>query len=129
MRVSNFKRRKMIGGVALGLLVLIGFVSRYVPGYSQDEWGLWWRIAFVIAGCVALFAAFYDRKNLSEKTWDFSPKRGLLYFFLGWIIFPLMMGIDAIFASDFTLSRMVLATLALSVLIGVAGTFTENVGV
>lgn len=113
----------------LGLLLLIGFGSRYVPGYSQDEWGLWWKMAFVTAVCVALFAAFYDRKNLPEKTWDFSPKRGLLYFFLGWIIFPVMIGVDAIFGAEFTLSRMVLATLALSVLIGVAGTFTENVGV
>ena len=122
-------RRRLIGGVALGLLLLIGFGSRYVTGYSRDQWGLWWRIAFIAAVCVALLAAFYDRKSLPEKTCDFNPKRGLLYFFLGWIIFPVMIGVDAIFGAEFALSGMLLATLALSVLVGVAGTFTENVGV
>lgn len=122
-------RRKLIGVIALGLLLLLGFGSRYLPGLSQDEWGTWWRIAYVIATCAALLAAFYDRKNFPEKTWDFNPKRGLFYFLLGWIIFPVMIGIEAISGSDFTLSRMILGTLALSVLVGVAGTFTENVGV
>jgi len=119
----------LIGSLALGLLVLIGFGSRYVPGYSQEEWVLWWRIAFVTVLCAALFAALYDRKNLPEKAWDFNPKRGLLYFLLGWIIFPVMIGMDAIVGAELALSRMVLATLALSVLVGVAGTFTENVGI
>ena len=79
--------------------------------------------------CVALFMAFYDPKNCPEKTWDFNPKRGAFYFLLGWIIFPLMMVIDAISGADFTLSGMAVGTFFLSVLIGIAGTFTENVGV
>jgi hypothetical protein len=78
---------------------------------------------------VALFATFYDRRNFPEKTWDFNPKRGVAYFFLGWIIFPIMMGVEAVYGIDFTLSRMVLGTLALSALVGILGTFTENVGV
>ena len=118
-----------MGAVALGLLLLLAFSSRYVPGLSQDGWGTWWQMAYVVALCAALFAAFYDRRNFPEKTWGFNPKRGLLYFFLGWIIFPVMIGIELISGSDFTLSGMVLGTLALSVLAGVAGTFTENVGV
>lgn len=69
------------------------------------------------------------RRNLPAKTWDFDPKRGVLYFFLGWVIFPALIGIEALFGTDFTLGRMVIGTLAMSVLIGILGTFTENVGV
>lgn len=127
--MRDLNRRKLIGAVALGLLVLLGLASRYVPALSQDDWGIWWKLAYVIAVCAALFAAFYDRKNFPEKTWDFNPKRGLLYFFLGWIILPVMIGMEAASGTDFAVSRMVLVTLALSFLLGIAGTFTENVGV
>jgi hypothetical protein len=127
--MRDLNPRKLIGAVALGLLLLLGLASRYGPGLSQDDWGTWWKLAYVIVACAALFAAFYDRKNFPEKTWDFNPKRGLRYFFLGWIIFPVMIGMEAISGTDFTLSRMMLGTLALSVLVGILGIFTENVGV
>lgn len=127
MRALN--PRKLTGAIALGLLLLLGLGSRYVPGLSQDSWETWWKLAYGLAVCAALFAAFYDRKNLPEKTWDFNPRRGVLYFLLGWIIFPVMIGVEAISGTDFTLSRMVLGTLALSTLVGIVGTFTENVGV
>lgn len=78
---------------------------------------------------MTFFIAFYDRKNFPEKAWDFNPKRGVLYFFLGWIIFPVLIGVKALSGTDFTLSGMVIGTLAMSVLIGILGTFTENVGV
>ena len=129
MEEKDLNPRKLIGAVALGLLLLLGLASHHVPGLSQDGWDLLWRLAYVLALCVALFATFYDRKNLPEKTWDFNPKRGVGYFFLGWIIFPIMIGVEAISGTDFTLSRMVLGTLVLSALVGILGTFTENVGV
>lgn len=88
-------RRKLIGAVALGLLVLPALGVRYIGGISQDEWDPLWSIAYVFALCVALFTAFYDRKNFPEKTWDFKPQRGILYFFLGCIIFPIMIGVEA----------------------------------
>lgn len=121
--------RKLIGAVSLGLLLLVGLGVRYIAGIPQDDWDLLWSVAYVLALCVAMFTTFYDRRNFPEKTWDFNPKRGILYFFLGWIIFPVMIGIETFSGTDFDLSRMVLATLALSVLVGVLGTFTENVGV
>jgi hypothetical protein len=127
--MRDLNPRKLIGAVALGLLLLLGLGSRFVPGLSQDNWGTGWNLAYVLAVCAALFAAFYDRKNFPEKTWDFNPKRGLMFFFLGWIIFPIMIGVEALSGTDFTLSRMVLGTLSLSVLVGIFGTFTENVGV
>jgi hypothetical protein len=121
--------RKLIGAVALGLLLLLGLGIRYIAGVSQDHWHPLWRLAYVLGLGVAFFTAFYDRKDFLEKTWDFDPKRGILYFFLGWIIFPVMIGIEAISGTDITLGGMVLVTLAMSVLVGILGTFTENVGV
>lgn len=121
--------RKLIGVVALGLLLLFGLGSRHVPGLSQENWGTWWNLAYVFAVCAALFAAFYDRKNIPAKAWDFNPTRGLMYFFLGWIIFPIMIGVEALSGADFTLSRMALGALSLSILVGILGTFTKNVGV
>jgi hypothetical protein len=122
-------QRRLIGAVAFGLLLLLGCAGRYVPGLSQDLWETWWKVVYVVALCAALFAAFYDRRNFPEKTWDFNPKRGFLYFLLGWAIFPVMFGMNAISGSDFTLIGMVQVTLALSMLVGNVGTFTENVGV
>lgn len=121
--------RKLIGAVALGLLLLLALAIRYIAGIPQDNWNPLWSLAYVIGLCVALFMAFYDRKNLPEKVWDFNPKRGVLYFLLGWIIFPFMMVVDALFGAELTLSGMAAGTFFMSVLIGVAGTFTENVGV
>jgi hypothetical protein len=127
--IRELNRRKLIGAAALGLLLLLGLGVRYIAGIPQEDWDPLWTLAYVLAVCVALFAAVYHRENLPEKTWDFNPKRGVLYFFLGWIIFPFMIGVEAISGTDFTLSRMALGTLFLSLLVGVLGTFTENVGV
>jgi hypothetical protein len=121
--------RKLIGAVLLGLLLLVALGSRYVAGIPQDDWSPLWNAAYVAGLCVAMFLALYDRKDLPEKMWDFNPGRGLLYFFAGWIIFPLMMVVDGIFGAEFTLSGMAAVTFILSVLAGIAGTFTENVGV
>ena len=123
------KPRKLVGAVAFGLLLLLGLGIRYIAGIPQDDWTPLCSLAYLVAICVAFFAAFYDRKNLPEKTWDFNPRRGIMYFCLGWIIFPVMMAVDALSGADFTLTRMLLATLAMSTLVGIAGMFTENVGV
>jgi len=122
-------KRKLIGFVALALLLLVGWISRNVPGLSPSDWGTGWKLAYGVSVCAALFAAFCDRRNFPEKTWDFNPKRGFTYFLLGWIMFPVMIGMSAASGSDISLSGMVIATLALSVLVGIAGAFTENVGI
>ena len=120
-------QRKLIGWIAFGSLMLVALVSRLVPAFDQDNWGAGWNIAFVIALCAAMAAALYDRKNFPEKTWDFNPGRGALYFLVGLVLFPIMLTFDAISGIDISLSRMVIGTLALSAIAGIAGMFTENV--
>lgn len=126
---SSLNRRKLIGAVALGALLLLALAVRYIAGIPQEDWGLWWRVAFVSCFFVAFFMACYDRKNLPKKTWDFNPKRGFLYFLLGWIIFPLAIAVNATSGGSLTLSAMVVGTLIMSVFVGIVGIFTENVGV
>lgn len=121
--------RKLIGAVALSLLLLLALAVRYLAGIPQDAWDPLWSLIYFLGLCVAFIVTFYDRTNLPEKVWDFNPKRGILYFFLGWIIFPFMMVIDAAFGIEFTMSGMAVGTVVMSVFIGIAGTFTENVGV
>lgn len=129
MGMRDLNPRILIGSVAFGMLLLFGLVSRYVEGLSPEDWGSLWKLAYGFAMCAALFAVFYDKENFAEKTWDFNPKRGLLYFVLGWIIFPVMIGIEIVSGADFTVGGMVLGTIGLSVLLGIIGTFTENVGI
>ncbi len=129
LRIDGLNPRKLIGAVALGLLLILALAIRYIAGIAQEQWDPLWSLAYVAGLCIAMFMAFYDRKNFSEKVWDFNPRRGVLYFLLGWIIFPIMMVVDAIFGAEFTLGGMAAGTFAMSVLIGIAGTFTEHVGV
>ena len=65
----------------------------------------------------------------NSKGFDFNPKRGVLFFFLGFLIFPITFGMDAIFGAEMSVSDMSMMTAGGSVLIGLLGTFTEHVGV
>lgn len=117
--------RKLIGAAAFVALLIFGAVTKS----SQADWNPLLTLGFILAVCAAFVMTFYDRKNMPEKVWDFDPKRGLLYFCFGWMIFPLMIAVDAFSDADFSWSGMLIGTLIMSVLIGIAGTFTENVGV
>jgi hypothetical protein len=54
----DMNRRKVIGAVALGFLLLLALGLRYIGGISQDDWDPMWSIAYVLAFCVALFTTF-----------------------------------------------------------------------
>jgi len=117
------------GIVAFIGLLLLGFAARYIPELDQQNWHLGIKIAFILFLCCAMFAAFYDKKNFSGKTWDFNPKRGLFFFFLGLLIFPILALIKASFSTDLTWTGMITFTLIGSVIIGVLGIFTEHIGI
>lgn len=123
-------RRKLIGGIALVLLAGWAFGFGPEGRFSQAEWSTWGKLVFAVAICGALFAAFYDRKNLPQKAFDFSPKRGLLYFMLGWFLFPVLLMFRWGWRDlDYSVAELALGTLCMSVLIGIVGTFTENTGI
>ena len=117
--------RKIIGALAFVGLLIFGAISKS----NQADWEPIARITFVLAVCGAFLIAFYDRRNLPEKAWDFDPKRGFLYFCFGWILFPIMIAADAFTEADFSWSEILVGTFIMSILIGIAGTFTENVGI
>lgn len=126
---EELNRRKLIGAIAFCALLIFGWVSQSESALSQDNWSIGWKLGFGVAVCAAFLVTFYDKKNFPKKLWDPNPKRGLLYFLLGWLIFPVMIGVKAISGNDLDLTEMVLITLGMSALIGIAGTFTENVGI
>ncbi|MDG5750999.1 hypothetical protein P8R33_07775 [Qipengyuania sp. XHP0211] len=117
--------RKIIGALIFVGLLIFGGITKS----GQDDWNVVQRLAFILAVCLAMVATFYDRKNLPKKVWDFDLKRGFLYFCFGWILFPIMVAADAFTGGDFSWSGMLVGTLGMSILIGIAGTFTENVGI
>lgn len=123
-------RRKLIGGIAL--LALMGFAFGFGPEgrIVQNQWGTGVKLVFAVAICSALFAAFYDRKNLPKKAFDFNPKRGLMYFLLGWILLPVLLVFRwGMKDMDYSVADLAVGTLVMSVLIGIIGTFTENTGI
>lgn len=62
------------------------------------------------------------------KAFDFNPSRGLLYFILGFFIFPIVAIIKAVFGAELSLSSMLLFTLVGSTAAGIVGVFTEHIG-
>jgi hypothetical protein len=127
-RDGRMKPRKLIG-TALVHLLLTALAIRYVAGIRQEDWGLAWSVAFIVGVCAAMSLALYDRSNFPEKSWDFDPRRGVQYFLAGLILFPILIGVDAISGADIAWSRLAVGSLAMSTLVGIAGMFTENVGV
>lgn len=121
--------RQKWGMISVAVLLLIGFASDRIPEFSHDNLPSFVILAYIIALCCAIFAAFYDKRNFSGKTWDFNPKRGLLYFFFGFLIFPFLAAIEFIFGAGISLEGMIIFTLIGSVLIGILGIFTEHVGI
>ena len=117
--------RKLVGGIAFVGLLIFGAFSKS----SHDDWNALQSLAFIIAICGAMILTLYDRGNLPRKVWDFNPKRGLLYFCLGWILFPVMIAVASFSQADFSWAGMLAGTFAMSIFIGIAGTFTENVGI
>ena len=92
----------------------------------QPPWYLWLPVLAILGWSVWQLR---ERPDPNSKAFDFNPKRGMLYFFCGFLIFPLMMGIDAVFGTDISMAETALITLGGSAFIGLAGVFTEHVAI
>ena len=123
-------RRKLVGAVMVVLLMGLAFGFGPEGRIAPMPWGTGFRLAFAAALGGALFAAFYDRKNLPKKPFDFSPMRGLQYFMLGWLLFPIaLVWRWSVNSLDYSVTDLAAGTLVMSLLLGIVGTFTENTGI
>lgn len=113
------------------LTILILCIAGLIQAWAFEE-GQSWPVYVWIPLLAAAFWAVWvlrDPPDPSAKSFDFNPKRGLLYFFLGFFIFPIIALINAIFGAELSLGSMTLFTLVGSVFVGIVGIFTEHVGI
>ena len=64
-----------------------------------------------------------------EMPRNFDPKRGGLFFIFGLFLFPLIVIWRSIGEADVPIENAIFFTLGASILIGIFGMFTDNVGV
>ncbi|TMM50145.1 hypothetical protein [Qipengyuania marisflavi] len=113
--------------IAIGLCSVLLLFQTWVLGDNfETPWFVWLPILGILGWSLWQLRAPPDP---ASKLFDFNPKRGLLYFFLGLLIFPLTLSIDAIFGADISMTDAALFTAGGSILIGLIGVFTEHVNV
>ena len=115
--------RKIIGGITFVGLLGAAFI------FDLEALGTMERLAYGLALAMALFATFYDRKNIPKKTWDFSPKRGMEFFGIGLVAFPIMAVARSFGETELEWENVVVFTLIMATVAGIAGTFTEDIGI
>lgn len=70
-----------------------------------------------------------DPPDPKTKAFDFNPTRGLFYFLLALFACPALALLGAAFGADLSVKSVLLYTAFGSVIAGIAGTFTEHVGI
>lgn len=123
----NKINKESLAYFGIAILCLAGLMQAWVFQEGQS-WPVWvWLPLLVIA--LASLWVLRDRPDPKAKTFDFNPRRGAFYFVAGFIIFPVGAVINAVFGADLSIASMVGVTLAGSCFAGIAGTFTENIGI
>ena len=113
-----------VGIAACSALILF---QRWILGEEYEApWYVWIPVLAILGWSIWQLR---ERPDPNSKAMDFNPRRGVLYFFLGFLIFPVMVGMDAVFGADVSMTEAALVTGGGSVFIGLAGMFTEHVGV
>ncbi|MBS0282923.1 MAG: hypothetical protein JSS15_00735 [Proteobacteria bacterium] len=119
--------RKSLAYFGIAILCLAGLVQTWVFREGQS-WPIWVWFPLLVIGLSSLWG-LRDPPDPKVKVFDFNPKRGAFFFVVGFIIFPVLALIDAVFGAELSLSSMAVFTLVGSIFAGIAGTFTENIGI
>lgn len=113
--------------VAVFVICVAGILKAWVFD-SESSWPIYVWLPILLLALWVMWT-FRERPDPAAKAFDFNPKRGLLYFFLGFIVCPIVAMIDAVFGAELSLRSMLIFTGVGAVMAGIAGTFTENVGI
>ena len=119
--------KKSLAYVAVLVVGTAGILKAWVLDKEQS----WPVYAWLPILLLALWAIWTLREppDPKAKAFDFNPSRGLLYFILGFFIFPIVAIINAVFGAELSLSSMLLFTVVGSTVAGIAGVFTEHIGI
>ena len=118
--------KELLAYLGIAILCLAGLAQAWVFKEGQ-AWPVWVWLPLVAIGLISLWV-LRDPPEPKAKTFDFNPRRGAFYFVSGFIIFPVVAVINAIFGAELSIFSMVSFTLIGSCVAGVAGTFMENTG-
>ena len=113
--------------LGIAVLCLAGLVQAWVFKEGQN-WPIWVWLPLLLIGFSSLWV-LRDLPKPKAKAFDFNPRRGAFYFLAGFVIFPIIALINAIFGGDLSIASMAGFTLMGSCVAGIAGTFTEDIGI
>ena len=120
-------KRRALAFVGIAVASVIVLIQEWVLGENyQAPWHLWMPILAILGWSLWQLR---EAPDPNSKAFDYNPKRGVLFFFCGFLIFPLILGIDALFRTDISIAEIALITIGGSFIVGLAGVFTEHVGI
>lgn len=119
--------RKSLAYFGITLLCLAGLVQAWVFKEGQ-HWPIWVWLPLLVIGLGSLWV-IRDPPDPKAKAFDFNPRRGAFYFLAGFVIFPIIAVINAIFGAELSIASMAGFTVIGSCFAGIAGTFTEHTGI
>jgi len=119
--------KKSLAYVAIFIVCTAGILKAWVLD-KQQSWPVYVWLPILLLALWAIWT-LRDPPDPKAKAFDFNPKRGLLYFILGFFIFPLVAIINAVFGAELSTSYMLIFTAVGSTIAGIAGVFTEHIGI
>ncbi|WP_423141665.1 hypothetical protein ACOYW6_12675 [Parablastomonas sp. CN1-191] len=119
--------KKLLAYLGIAILSLAGLVQAWVFEEGQS-WPVWVWLPLLAMGLASLWV-LRDPPDPKAKAFDFNPRRGAFYFVAGFVLFPVLAAVDAIFGADLSIASIAVFTLVGSCVAGIAGTITENIGI
>lgn len=119
--------KKPLAYAAIFIVCTAGVLEAWVLN-EQKPWPVyvWFPAVLLILWAMWTLRTPPDPK---AKAFDFNPKRGLEYFILGLFIFPVVAALNAAFGGELSFRSVLIFTAICSTTAGIAGVFTEDVGI